>query len=392
MAIRDDNERKVNNETEPETLECLFQEVFDLVDERVARIPDIEVERELSRVLETADLVDGRSGRSSVEKLPRLLPWNRRMPVAAAELQHVDTISARLVKAQAEVRTARQAAEQALADAEQPVKATVQALNPASSQSTSTYCAPARAEQLRSRSRTRRMHSVLVAIAATIALVVGVGTYMTRPFDGYEVATAGDIALQIVYSPPAKNARIALPEVVKADLAGVWRQNKTVALTRVDWTGEVSTSPIYMPLRPRNTEVAAAQIARMVYETERTINERTIDSSGASSGGRALYAGLSRIKFRPVPTIIISGGLDRSSPYDYRTLKSKEPPQKVVAKLKKAGMEPAFDGPVIFVFVPPPSQDHLGEAEETYQKELWSVLLKSAGATSVAFLDTKEQP
>jgi len=78
MTIRDENQR------EPETLERLFREVFDLVDESVEAITDGEVDDELHRMFEAARLSDdddpeqllnqGHGGDRNLGELPKSMP------------------------------------------------------------------------------------------------------------------------------------------------------------------------------------------------------------------------------------------------------------------------------------------------------------------------------
>jgi hypothetical protein len=225
----------------------------------------------------------------------------------------------------------------------------------------------------------------LLAVAIAVTVVLG------GVFSG--ASGAADVAMHLVYTASTTNdSSISLPTEVKADLEKAGLANQSVALTRIDSTGQTTDSIIDLTPRsgdsPKDPVLKVVDRAIPVIDAKITAIEKTINSSSASSGNRALYAGLTKIDFTGVPTVIVSSGIDLASPDDYRQLKWSVPAQDVVASVKKAGAEAALHGPVTFVMVPTTgAQAQLGEAQREYRERTWNALLTSAGATSVRFLD-----
>jgi outer membrane protein OmpA-like peptidoglycan-associated protein len=210
-----------------------------------------------------------------------------------------------------------------------------------------------------------------------------------------KVNPAADVAAQIVYTAPTANdARFTLPESVKADLRRIGLSNDTIALTRVDSTGEVRTS--VLDLTPRVNNKPNSPILKVYDRAIQAIDlkiaalETDINSHPATSGNRALYVGLLKTNFvKNVPLYIISSGLDLTNPIDTRSLAFDVPPSQVVDRVKAAGEVPDLNGAhVTYVMVPSTgAQDQLRRPQKDYIKSLWEQLLTGAGASSVHFVD-----
>ena len=204
----------------------------------------------------------------------------------------------------------------------------------------------------------------------------------------------GAVAAQFIYTARTENdAAIILPAVVQQNLLQDGLAHKSIALTRVGYTGDVSTSYVDMtprtgnspsdpPLRVSGREIPA--IEAKISGIQTNINS----AATAALGGRALFLGLTRITFTDAPVTIISSGLDLANPDNFRTLDWSVPPAEVVAEVKNAGALPALHGPVTFVLVPTAGpQQQLGQAQKNYIEAVWTGLLKASGATSVTFVD-----
>ena len=184
---------------------------------------------------------------------------------------------------------------------------------------------------------------------------------------GYRVGRLGSIraagasapvARQFVYTArTANDAMITLPDVVRNELLQIGLAHQTIAITRVGFTGNVSTS--YIDMTPRtgdsSTDPALKVMGRAVPVIDAKISaiEKAINSSAATTGGgRALYAGLTKSDFTGAPVTIISSGIDLANPDDFRSLKWSVPPEEVVAGVKQSDALPNLHGPVTFVIVP----------------------------------------
>ena len=204
---------------------------------------------------------------------------------------------------------------------------------------------------------------------------------------------AGPVAGQFVYTArTANDAAIALPDVVQAGLRQAGLAYQPIELTRVDYTGTVSTSGVDLTPRTGNSpqDPALKVNGRALPAIDVKISgvEADVNAPSGTAGGRALYAGLTRTDFTGVPVTIISSGIDLADPDDFRSLQWKVPPGDVVADVKNSGDQPALHGPVTFVLVPVAgSQPQLGQAQKSYLKAVWTALLTAAGATSVTFID-----
>jgi hypothetical protein len=238
----------------------------------------------------------------------------------------------------------------------------------------------------------------LTAAVLAGAVVVAVAAYLVTHHGIQAKPTAGSgpdpVAAQLIYTAPTANgAKITLPAAVQNELLEIGLADRSVALTRVGFTGEVSTSSIDMTPRTGNSSsdpvLKVSGRAVPVIDAKISTIDKTVNSPPpATGGGQALYAGLTRTTFTGVPVTIISTGLDLANPDNFRALKWSAPPQEVVANVKKTGALPALHGPVTFVLVPTAGpQPQLGQAQKNYLKAVWTSLLTAAGATSVRFID-----
>ncbi len=204
---------------------------------------------------------------------------------------------------------------------------------------------------------------------------------------------AGPVVGQFVYTArTANDAAITLPAVVQAGLRQDGLAHQSIELTRVDYTGKVSTSDVDLTPRtgnsPQDPPIKVKGRAIPVLDAKISGIENDFNAAAGTTGGRALYAGLTRTDFTGVPVTIISSGIDLADPDNFRSLQWKVPPGDVVADVKSSGDQPALHGPVTFVLVPVAgSQPQLGQAQKSYLKAVWTALLTAAGATSVTFID-----
>src|SRR6266571_8199172 len=239
-----------------------------------------------------------------------------------------------------------------------------------------------------------------VAVTAVVAVVAFLAHGFPRgqavPMTGGPASPAGlagPVAGQFVYTArTANDAAIALPAVVQAGLRQDGLAHQSIELTRVDYTGTVSTSGVDLTPRTGNSpqDPALKVNGRALPAIDVKISgvEADVNAPSGTAGGRALYAGLTRTDFTGVPVTIISSGIDLADPDDFRSLQWKVPPGDVVADVKNSGDQPALHGPVTFVLVPVAgSQPQLGQAQKSYLKAVWTALLTAAGATSVTFID-----
>jgi hypothetical protein len=229
-----------------------------------------------------------------------------------------------------------------------------------------------------------------ILIAGVLVLVVGLLAHL---LSGQKSINDTDtVARQFVYTAPTANdAAITLPQAVRNDLRDVALAHRRIALTRVESNGGISTSAIDMT--PRAGESSSAPVLKVGGRVREAVDAKitSIESamnSSAASGGRALYAGLTKISFSDAPVTIVSSGLDLSAPTDFRKLAWRIPAEQVVAGIKKAGALAALRGQVLFVVVPTAGvQSQLGQAQKTYREGVWKSLLSASGATSVTFVD-----
>ena len=223
----------------------------------------------------------------------------------------------------------------------------------------------------------------LMAIVAGSVVLALAAYLMTR----HPIRAAG---AQFIYTAPTANdAAITLPGPVQNELLQVGLAHRSIALTRVGLTGDVSTSSVDMTPRTGDRVLKVTGRAVPVIDAKISAIEKAVNSPAvATGGGQALYAGLTRTTFTGAPVTIISTGLDLANPDNFRALNWSVPPEEVVANVKNAGALPALHGPVTFVLVPTAGpQPQLGQAQKNYLKSVWTSLLTAAGATSVRFID-----
>ena len=248
------------------------------------------------------------------------------------------------------------------------------------------------------RARTPRLSLGRPLVAVGVAIVLAVAGYaVAHHLVGVAGAAArpADVgAPQFIFTArTANDAAITLPDVVQDNLRQAGLAHQIIELTRVGYTGNISTSYIDMTPRTGSSSQdpvlkvggrAVPVIAAKISGIETAINS----PAAATGGGQALYAGLTRTDFTGGPVTIISSGIDLADPDDFRVLKWTVSPEEVVADVKKAGALPSLHGPVTFILVPTSGpQPQLEQAQKTYLKAVWSALLTAAGATSVTFID-----
>ena len=230
------------------------------------------------------------------------------------------------------------------------------------------------------------MVAVVVVLALACYLVIH---RATRAASG---PPAGTVARQFIYTAPTANdAMITFPDSVKNELLQIGLVHQSIALTRVDSAGNVSTSIIDMTPRTGNSDndpvLKVTGRAIPVIDKKISAIEEAINSP-ATTGGQALYVGLTRTDFTGAAVTIISSGIDLANPDNFRSLQWSVPPGQLVAELKKASALPALHGPVTFVIVPTARpQPQLGQTQKSYLNDIWTSLLTAAGATSVTFID-----
>jgi hypothetical protein len=235
--------------------------------------------------------------------------------------------------------------------------------------------------------------AAIVAAAVVLALAYLVARHAISAA-GAADREADHVAAQFIYTAPTANdARITLPYAVQSELLQIGLAHRSLALTRVDSAGSVSTS--YIDMTPRTGTSPSDPVLEVngravpVIDAKISAIEKIINSPAtATDGGQALYAGLTRTDFTGAPVTIISTGIDLANPDNFRSLKWSVPAEELAAGVKKAGALPALHGPVTFVLVPTAGpQPQLGQAQKNYRNDVWTALLTAAGATSVTFID-----
>lgn len=235
--------------------------------------------------------------------------------------------------------------------------------------------------------------AVVIALVAVVAVLAVTSYRGDRRRHGSAESPIAPAAQFVYTARTANDATITLPGMVTNELLQTGLAHHSIALTRVGFTGKVSTSDIDMTPRTGNSSTdpvlkvpgrAVPVINTKISAIEKTINSTTV----TTGGGRALYAGLTRTDFTSGPVTIISSGLDLANPDDFRSLKWDVSPKEVAATVKKSGALPALHGPVTFIIVPTAGpQQQLGQAQKSYLRAVWKSLLTAAGATSVRFID-----
>ena len=245
----------------------------------------------------------------------------------------------------------------------------------------------------------RRLLGRMVSIAASMAVILAALTagniiHWSSAGNPPPATMLQAIALQFVYTArTANDAAVTLPAAVQQHLLQAGLAHQSVTLTRIGYTGNVSTSVVDMTPRTGNSgnDPVLKVTGREVPVIDAKISgiQTAVNSAAATTGGgRALFTGLTRITLTDAPVTIISSGLDLANPDNFRALSWLVPPAVVVTEVKKAGALPALHGPVTFVLVPTADpQPQLGQAQKNYIEAIWTALLKAAGATSVTFID-----
>ena len=239
----------------------------------------------------------------------------------------------------------------------------------------------------------RRLLGRALSIAAGVTVILSILTasHIIHWSSGEDSQT---VALQLVYTArTANDAAITLPDAVKDDLLQIGLAHRSIEVTRVGYTGNVSTASMDMTPRTGNSSTdpplrVADREGPAIDAKISGIQAAVNSTAGTTGGGRALFLGLTRTTFTDAPVTIISSGLDLANPDNFRTLNWVVPPAVVVADVKKAEALPPLHSPVTFVLVPTAGpQQQLGQAQTDYLEAIWTDLLKAAGATSVTFID-----
>lgn len=228
---------------------------------------------------------------------------------------------------------------------------------------------------------------------AALAAVVAAG-FTSGAFQA-DADPQSDAALRIVYTAQtAEDAPSQLPEPLKATLRQVGLDQGSIALTRVDGDGGVTSSTIDLTARiddKPNSPALIPERALPVIDQKIADLETAINAGKATTGGRALFTGLTRISFTGVPTYLLSSGLDLSDPLSFPKLNWTTSVPKIVANVKDAGELPRIQGPVVFVITPTSgAQEQVRAKHAVYRNEVWRSTLMEAGATSVTFIDAVE--
>ena len=238
----------------------------------------------------------------------------------------------------------------------------------------------------------RRLLGRVLGIAASVTVILSILT-AGRIIHWSSVGNSQAIALQLVYTArTANDAAITLPTAVQQKMVQAGMAHRSITLTQVGYTGNVSTSSIDMT--PRTGDSSADPPLRVADRAVQVIDAKTagiqtaVNSAAGTTGGRrALFLGLTRTTSTAAPVIIISSGLDLANPDNFRTLNWAIPPAVVATNVKNAEALPALHGPVTFVLVPTTGpQQRLGQAQKNYIEAIWTTLLKAAGATSITFI------
>lgn len=236
---------------------------------------------------------------------------------------------------------------------------------------------------------------VVAAVALVVAGLLLAKHHLSGP--PHDVSNDVPAAAQLVYTErTANDAAVALPAVVHNELYQIGLKHESIQVTKVGFTGHTFSSPIDMTPRTGNSSADRPLLVGIpqALDTKISAIEGTINSSPAEApGGRALFAGLTKINFTSAPVTIISSGLDLANPDNFRSLNWSFPATELVAEIKNNHDLPALHGPVTFVLVPTAGpQPQLAQAQKTYLKGVWTALLTASGATSVTFIDANSAP
>jgi hypothetical protein len=236
---------------------------------------------------------------------------------------------------------------------------------------------------------------VAAGVVAAVALVVAgllLGKHLHLGNQSGPIPNDAPAAAQFVYTErTANDAAVTLPAVVRNELYQIGGKHESIQVTKIGFTGRTFPSHIDMTPRTGNSSTDPPLLVGIGQALNAKISaiEGTINSAPVGApGGRALFAGLTKIDFTGVPVTIISSGLDLANPDNFRSLNWSVPAGELAADIKNGHDLPALHGPVTFVLVPTAgAQPQLGQAQKTYLKGVWTSLLTTAGATSVRFID-----
>jgi hypothetical protein len=235
---------------------------------------------------------------------------------------------------------------------------------------------------------------VAAGVLVVAALVLGKHLHIGSPPGN----VSNDVpAAQLVYTErTANDAAVTLPAAVYSELYHIGLKGQSIQVTKIGFTGRTFTSHIDMTPRAGNSSTGRKLLVDIgpALDTKISAIQGTINSSpGGAPGGRALFAGLTKIDFTNAPVTIISSGLDLANPDNFRSLNWSFPARELVADIKRGDDLPVLHGPVTFVLVPTAdAQPELAQAQKTYLKSVWTSLLTASGATSVTFIDANSAP
>src|ERR1700722_1862848 len=243
----------------------------------------------------------------------------------------------------------------------------------------------------------KRIGLAVAGAALALAVVLFADRHLLTAFHagGAPAGSASLVADQVVYTArTANDAAVTLPEPVQQQLSSAGKAHQSVAVTEVGYTGHVSTT--YLDMTPRTGDSPQDPVLKVAGRAAEAIDAKisgiqtAVNAPGGGNGGRALFLGLTRIDFTSAPVTIVSSGLDLSDPDNFRSLNWQVPPAEIAAQVEKSGDMPALHGPVTFVLVPTTgAQPQLSQDQKDYLKDVWTALLKAAGATSVTFISAE---
>jgi hypothetical protein len=241
-----------------------------------------------------------------------------------------------------------------------------------------------------------------VAVLILIGLGIFVGTHLTdkpaeasKQTDTPAQTSEQEVKLEIVSTEPTANdAAITLPKNLRKQLRAIGRAHQQIAWTSINASGDASRQII--DLTPRVSDDPDAKPVKIPERATEVIGKKidkfeyAINSQAADSNGHSLYTGLTKIAFSGAPVVIISSGLDLSSPIDFRKLAWSVPASKVVEQIKDSREQANLhDAQVLFVVVPSVGgQPQLREAQKTYRNNLWKAVLHASKSGQVTFIDT----
>ena len=238
----------------------------------------------------------------------------------------------------------------------------------------------------------RRLLGRALSIAAGVTVILSILTasHIIHWSSGEDLQT---VALQLVYTArTANDAAITLPDAVKDDLLQIGLAHRSIEVTRVGYTGNVSTASMDMTPRTGNSRtdppLRVADRERPAIDAKISGIQAAVNSTaGTTGGGRALFLGLTRTTFTDAPVTIISSGLDLANPDNFRTLNWVVPPAVVVADVKKAEALPPLHSPVTFVRCRPRVRITARAGSDGLPRGDLDLPAEGCGGTSVTFID-----